>query len=315
MVCRNDGWLTRVLLILLWVLLIVCFFLASQPVAAAMDVLVRDVPREPEPVLGPEGPPIPTLTVILESGDTVTSLARQFGVSVETLLSANPDATWTVGEEVTVVRWEAECFFAMGGERIVDVAAFYRVPLEWVLQANGLCSDAVLEPGQRVWVLTQPPPANGVHAREVVMRVDGELRYWALPVLPVVGPHSQAYGGPTDHHGLDIAARFGHSVRAARWGTVAYVGWFDQWRGQAVVIDHGGGLYTVYAHINEPCVLKGDRVKAGQVIATVGHNGHSTGPHLHFEVRVGVTELEVTRRGVRMDGEFLDPAEWLGVGE
>jgi murein DD-endopeptidase MepM/ murein hydrolase activator NlpD len=81
-------------------------------------------------------------------------------------------------------------------------------------------------------------------------------------------------------------------VTAAQAGTVLYVGWMTGY-GNVVVLDHGGGVSTVYAHLSSFVVQPGQAVERGQVIARVGSTGWSTGPHLHFEVR--------------QDGQPVDP--------
>lgn len=91
-------------------------------------------------------------------------------------------------------------------------------------------------------------------------------------------------GGLRMHHGLDLAAPSGTSIRAAQGGKVTFSGQSGNY-GYLVEIDHGNGLTTRYAHNQENLVEAGQEVKAGQVVAKVGSSGLSTGPHLHFEVR------------------------------
>ena len=86
------------------------------------------------------------------------------------------------------------------------------------------------------------------------------------------------------HSGIDIPADQGAVILAAADGTVTEVG-FDRERGNYLVLDHGGGLTTLYAHCRNVDVKEGDAVKAGEMVAAVGSTGMSTGPHLHFEVR------------------------------
>ena len=99
------------------------------------------------------------------------------------------------------------------------------------------------------------------------------------------------------HEGIDIAVASGTPVHAAAAGRVVYAGWMSGY-GNIVVLDHGGGLSTAYGHNTSVAVSVGQDVEAGQVIAYSGSTGHSTGPHVHFEVRV--------------NGEPVDPTGYLG---
>lgn len=118
----------------------------------------------------------------------------------------------------------------------------------------------------------------------------------ALPtVLPAAGgaPISSRFGWRQDpltgessfHKGIDIAVAYGHEVTAAAGGTVAFAG-VQGGYGQTVIVDHADGRQTRYAHLSEQFVKAGDRVAEGQVLAKSGNSGRSTGPHLHFEMRV-----------------------------
>ena len=107
-------------------------------------------------------------------------------------------------------------------------------------------------------------------------------------VRPIGGPVTSGYGMRAGrmHHGVDIPAATGTPIRAAAAGTVSASGWRGGY-GNAVYIDHGGGMQTRYAHqVRQPPVAIGQRVTAGQVIGHVGSTGDSSGPHLHFEVRL-----------------------------
>lgn len=87
------------------------------------------------------------------------------------------------------------------------------------------------------------------------------------------------------HHGMDFSAPVGTEIYATGNGRVIYAGW-KQGYGNTVVIDHGYGYTTVYAHCYKAVARKGQRVKRGDIIALVGNSGKSTGPHLHYEVRI-----------------------------
>jgi murein DD-endopeptidase MepM/ murein hydrolase activator NlpD len=87
------------------------------------------------------------------------------------------------------------------------------------------------------------------------------------------------------HEGIDIGAPTGTPILAAASGTILYCGW-ESGYGNLTVIDHGGNLATAYGHQSSIAVSCGQQVSQGQVIGYVGSTGHSTGPHLHFEVRL-----------------------------
>ncbi len=109
---------------------------------------------------------------------------------------------------------------------------------------------------------------------------------------PLMGIETSKFGKRIDpfinevtfHGGVDIAAPEGKSVRAARQGKVVYAGKSDGY-GNLVIIQHELGYYTLYGHLKEIKVEKGDLVETGQEIGTVGTTGRTTGPHLHFEIR------------------------------
>ncbi|MEH2392577.1 MAG: peptidoglycan DD-metalloendopeptidase family protein [Nostoc sp.] len=93
------------------------------------------------------------------------------------------------------------------------------------------------------------------------------------------------------HAGLDFAASYGSTIRAADSGRVIFAGWYGGY-GRAVIIDHGNGMTTLYGHTSELYVTEGQAVERGQAIGAVGSTGFSTGPHLHFEVRRNGTPVD-----------------------
>lgn len=113
---------------------------------------------------------------------------------------------------------------------------------------------------------------------------------------PIVGPITSDYGWRTHpifgtsrfHSGLDIGAYYGENVVAADSGVVIYSDWMGGY-GKTVMIDHGSSLVTLYAHNSDLVVSVGQSVAKGQLIAYAGSTGYSTGPHVHFEVRVNGT--------------------------
>jgi murein DD-endopeptidase MepM/ murein hydrolase activator NlpD len=117
-------------------------------------------------------------------------------------------------------------------------------------------------------------------------------------IWPVSGPVTSPFGWRWGrmHEGIDIGVSYGTAIHAAAAGTVIYCGW-ESGYGNLTVIDHGGNLATAYGHQSSIVVGCGQQVAQGDVIGYVGSTGHSTGPHLHFEVRV--------------DGNPVDPLGYL----
>jgi len=98
------------------------------------------------------------------------------------------------------------------------------------------------------------------------------------------------------HEGIDVGCSYGTPNRAAASGTVIYSGWLGGY-GNLVVVDHGNGLSTAYAHASSLLVGVGQSVSQGETVSLVGSTGNSSGPHLHFEVRV--------------NGQAVDPLLYL----
>ncbi|MBX3026635.1 M23 family metallopeptidase [bacterium] len=130
-------------------------------------------------------------------------------------------------------------------------------------------------------------PTDGL-ALAPLERAPVEQRPKGAPKLtwPLSGPVTSQYGrrGRRHHDGIDIGAAPGTGVRAAASGTVAYAGSVRGY-GRMIIILHDGGFATVYAHNARQHVRAGARVRRGDLIATVGRSGRTTGPNLHFEVR------------------------------
>ncbi|MBQ9763407.1 MAG: peptidoglycan DD-metalloendopeptidase family protein [Phascolarctobacterium sp.] len=104
------------------------------------------------------------------------------------------------------------------------------------------------------------------------------------------------FGTTKYHSGMDIAVDYGTPIKAAAAGTIIYSGWLGGY-GYTIMIDHGGGLVTLYAHNNELAVYEGQYVNQGVVVAYAGSTGWSTGPHCHFEAR--------------LHGEVTEPLDYL----
>lgn len=118
-----------------------------------------------------------------------------------------------------------------------------------------------------------------------------------MPGAQITSCYGQRWG--VLHAGIDLALPAGTPVLAAGAGTVQVAGWAYTGYGISVVIDHGGGVLTHYAHLSATSVAVGDQVAPGDTIGAEGSTGDSTGPHLHFEVHVGGLWSQV------------DPAPWM----
>ena len=194
------------------------------------------------------------------------------------------------------------------GETLWRIARAYSVPVGDLQRANGLSDPAQLEAGTRLLIPGADreravPPADSPRAR-----VEPRPGHRASPAqIPRAGGHAldPAAGGEPlawpvrgvlisgfgvrdreQHDGIDLACPQGTPVFAAGEGEVLFAG-EQRGYGNLVLVGHGRGVVTVYAHNLENLVVQGDRVLRGEPIARVGRSGNASGPHLHFEVRVG----------------------------
>ncbi len=111
-------------------------------------------------------------------------------------------------------------------------------------------------------------------------------------ITSTLGWRKNPFGSGYEYHtGIDIKAPYGAPVYATAEGVVIYSGWYSDY-GKAVIIKHPSGYKTLYGHLSRIKVKYGEKVKAGQIIGYVGSTGRSTGPHLHYEVRLGSKYLD-----------------------
>ncbi|MFO0580753.1 MAG: peptidoglycan DD-metalloendopeptidase family protein [Anaeromyxobacter sp.] len=194
-----------------------------------------------------------------------------------------------------------------GAGRSVRAGMFAEALADAVAQAGGLgLADQVtrsLSGGAAAGVaapLPAPGPARALAPAASPAGAGPALG--ALSGTPVQGTVTSRFGTrvdpftaePADHHGVDLGAPEGAPIRAPGAGVVVRAGPRGGY-GNAVEIDHGNGVVTLYGHAAQVLVTPGEKVEAGQEIATVGSTGRSTGPHLHFEVRVGGRPVDPAR--------------------
>jgi murein DD-endopeptidase MepM/ murein hydrolase activator NlpD len=177
------------------------------------------------------------------------------------------------------------------GDDVYGIARRYGVPYADVMRANRLRDPARLEIGRELKIPGAPPATTpSTHARGGITPIGfaptGPGRGSGLQWPVAGGAVTSAFGRrESGHHdGIDVQAPIGTPVRAAEGGQVLFSGSLRGY-GNLVIIDHGGGLATVYAHNQRNLVRAGARVRPGHAIATLGATGQTSGPHLHFEVR------------------------------
>jgi lipoprotein NlpD len=177
------------------------------------------------------------------------------------------------------------------GENLYRIGKAYDVSIEELARVNGIKDPKRIFSGQRLLIpgANRAVPVETIAPAEIVQPNHGthavespdETLIW-----PIAGMVNSGFGprGSGLHDGIDIAAPEGTPVRAVEKGEVIYS---DQIRGYGniVIIRHGGGIVSVYAHNQINLVGAGQSVEQGDVIAKVGSTGRVTGPHLHFEIR------------------------------
>jgi murein DD-endopeptidase MepM/ murein hydrolase activator NlpD len=254
-------------------------------------------------------------TYVVQKGDTAASIAARFGLELETLLWNNshlqtdPDLL-LIGQELTVPTRDGILYTVMLGDTLLDVADIYQADVESIVgvSANQIGdADTVLEgsvlllPG----AVPPPPPAPAVapdpfFAAAAPEEASPADSFSPSPpaasaavsgfMWPLAGYISDYFGTPrgagTYHSGIDIVAPNGTTIAAAAGGQVVLVSAGGGY-GNYVVIRHDNGYETLYAHLSQVYVVQGQWVAQGEAVGAEGATGWATGPHLHFEVRVG----------------------------
>jgi LysM repeat protein len=235
------------------------------------------------------------ITYTVQANDNVWSIAQGFGLEAQTILWANPSVEkspdlLSVGQVLTILPVDGIYYTVQAGDTVAGVAKKYQITAEDItsFELNNLVEPYTLIPGSK---LVLP----GGRKKIVVPNYYPMTRVGSAPAgapkgtgrfaWPAQGLLSQRYW--SGHLGIDIASRTGVPIYAADDGYVVLAG-RDTWGyGNQVVIDHGNGYMTRYAHLYTILVKAGQSVSKQQKIGTMGSTGRSTGPHLHFEVIQG----------------------------
>jgi murein DD-endopeptidase MepM/ murein hydrolase activator NlpD len=275
----------------------------TPPLPSSGDA--RPAPGEPEEAsdaLAPARLEGQTVVVVRE-GQTLWEIARAHGVPVEALAAANgigDEDVIHVGQRLVVPSGDAAPSAARpasrpragrsvtvvveSGQTLWDLAQTYGVTVDAIVEANGLAGGDLIRPGQRLVI---PGAASSVRRTVASPRSASSVSIARGFVWPARGTLRSRFGWRwrRHHDGIDIAAAHGTPIYAAKAGRVIFAGWYYGY-GRTVILDHGNGVTTLYGHASRLVVRVGDHVDAGQLIAHVGSTGYSTGPHLHFEIRV-----------------------------
>lgn len=253
-----------------------------------------------------EGGSITTYTV--EEGDSLSEIAEEYGVSVSTILWANDISNANSvrpGDELIILPVSGIRHSVGRGDTLGSLASEYGANADDIASFNGLDEDATLVSGSDIIIpggefKAAPKEKEAtkkavVAATKSVVKTGGSIAdvstatggdagsgFFSNPVrgaLVTQGVHG--------YNGVDLGAPSGTSVYAAAGGTVSVskIGGYNGGYGNYVVIDHGGGVQTLYSHLDSDLVSVGEKVGKGQSIGTVGITGAATGYHLHFEVR------------------------------
>jgi murein DD-endopeptidase MepM/ murein hydrolase activator NlpD len=245
------------------------------------------------------------LTYVVQRGDTLARIALRYEVTVDGLVSANgltsahqiyqgqvlniPDAGGAAREYPAQT---AVAHIVQLGETLAGVAARYGVTVHSLAVANDLDESVAVYPGLALSIPTAQSGSTsvlyantGTGQCEDVSVDQAGTGYFVRP--------TQAYIITQRflpwHAGIDLAGDLGSPIFASDNGTVVYAGWNAVGYGNLVILDHGNGWRTYYAHLSEVRTECGVWVSRGDVVGTMGSTGNSTGPHLHFEMlRFGI---------------------------
>jgi murein DD-endopeptidase MepM/ murein hydrolase activator NlpD len=232
------------------------------------------------------------ITYTVQRNDNIWSIAQGFGLKAETVLWANssversPDLL-SVGQKLVIPPVDGIWYTVQKNDTVEKLAKTYETSVEKIVsfELNNLQEPYELAVGQQIMLpdgRKKVVPSNYYPMTRVGRAPSGAPKGSGRFAWPTQGILTQRYW--SGHLGIDIGNRTGTPIRAADAGYVVLAG-VDTWGyGNQVLIDHGNGYLTRYAHLHTIKVRAGDSVSKNQVIGTMGSTGRSTGPHLHFEV-------------------------------
>jgi murein DD-endopeptidase MepM/ murein hydrolase activator NlpD len=263
----------------------------------------------------PNRPMVDVITYTVQTGDSLFSIAEEFNLEPETILWGNFEILednphlLSTGMVLNILPTNGTYYKWNAGDSIAGVAAFFETDPEAILSYPGnnidlTATDAfttgtgiqegawVIVPGGRRPFKDWGPPAisrsNPATARYYGDGFCGSVYEGAIGtgtfIWPTTDRSISGYGYSSIHPAIDIAGSTGNPVFASDNGVVVFSGWSNYGYGYMVVIDHGNGWQTAYAHLSAVGAGCGQSVFQGSYIGALGSTGNSTGPHLHFEL-------------------------------
>lgn len=224
---------------------------------------------------------------IVHKGDTLSQIAKMFGVSVNTIVWSNEIVGGLIreGQKLVILPISGVRHIVKTGDTIQTIAKFYKGDVTEIARYNDLAIGATLTPGQIIVVPDGEIATPKYTASGSSLRGASGPDYGGYYMRPIIaGRKTQGLHG---YNGVDLADAYGTPIYAAAAGTVIIAkdsGWNGGY-GKYVVIQHGNGTQTLYSHNTENLVVEGQWVGRGQAIALMGSTGKATGPHVHFEIR------------------------------
>lgn len=229
---------------------------------------------------------------VVRNGDTLPAIAKMFGVTVNTIRWGNDLAGNTIkeGQTLVILPISGVQYVVKKGDTLKSIVALHKGDLGEVLQYNNLPANAKLAVGDVIVIpdgvmntkTTSVKSPNNTGVGKKGASIPEYSGYYMRPI--VGGTKSQGIHG---HNGVDLVSVPGANILAAADGEVIVSrssGWNGGY-GSYIVVKHGNGTQTLYAHLSGTAVNVGDIVSQGQTIGYMGRTGRSTGVHLHFEVR------------------------------
>ncbi|OCL25667.1 hypothetical protein U472_15160 [Orenia metallireducens] len=219
----------------------------------------------------------------VKTGDTLWKISKKFNINLSLLLSFNPSLSdkdiIVVGQKLNIPDDNVIIHKIKPGETIWSIAQGYNISSYELTKANNIEHPNLIQIGDSLII-----PISQSKSYSTSGSINQERSFiWPTRYKRITSPFGSRWGRM--HKGIDIAAPKGSVVRAAKSGVVTQSRYLSGY-GKAIYIDHGNGVSTRYAHNSRLLVRVGERVYQGQVIAYSGSTGRSTGPHLHFEIRI-----------------------------